>query len=98
MPTLNDLVNKRREVAVQWGDMAVHVTYRPYCDSMRAGVDGELTLYKELELLLIAWDITEDSGEMAPINAETFNRLPNALLKAIDVAIGRDQYQKVAER
>lgn len=102
--TLQSLINKRKEITVEYGGDTVMIAYRPYSQAIddklkvatakAAQDDGNAAIplmIRQLIAILVDWDITD--GEVkAVISEEVLRPLPTAFLIAISKAIAEDQY------
>jgi hypothetical protein len=79
------------------------VQYRPSeltpqsASEVQARIDsgeGENVLIETLCRVMTSWEVTDDNGDMLPINAETLSVMPGPLLLAISEAIGEDSRPK----
>ncbi len=89
---VDELINKRKRISVEWEGEKVNVTFRPFTRLMqeRATADGgRFGLYEELEALIVDWDVTEN-GKPYPTTVERLKELPLGFLIAVDQAINAE--------
>ena len=89
--TIDELLAKRRSLAVRWEGETINIVFRPYTDAGADAPMGEDRVYAELAATILEWDITED-GQMFQVDAENMRRLPKALLIEIQHSLIRDMY------
>lgn len=101
-----DLVNKRKEIVVEWEGEQVKLAYRPYSQVIEnamkevatkaaaegaKGIDRGATI-EQLKALLLSWELVGEDGKPAPISYETLDILPSPLLIAMNRAIVAAMY------
>jgi hypothetical protein len=99
MPKLTDLVASSATVVVPFGDVALRVAYRPDVVTPRfqkavakaqAESDLDAALLVPVSKLIRSWDLTNDAGDVVPIDPETLADVPVPVLLAVLTAIGED--------
>jgi len=93
-----DLVNKRKEITVEWEGEQVKLAYRPYSQIIEnqmklvAESSDRGATIEQLKALLLWWELVGEDGKPAPISYETLDVLPSPLLIAMNRAIVAAMY------
>ena len=88
---VSDLINKRKETALEWEGETIRLTFRYYSTEIGGQIDSDEPnhdwIVGQLKALLLDWNLEGDDGQRAPIDDDVLNRLPRQCVVAMNRAI-----------